>query len=469
MRESVYWIESSPPSEKLEPLKRNIDVDLAIVGGGMSGLSAAQWVVENAPGTGVAVVESEFCGAGATGRSSGLITPDSELQVEELTRRFGEADGRRLWLAAADAGHLIRRTIEDLRIDCDLVEADSLFIASQSRGWKPVREEHEARLKVGFDSTLYDRKGIRRIIGSNQYHGGVRYGGTFGINGLAYVQRLRDGLRDRGVRIFEESPVMKIEPHFVATAGGRVDAGKILICADRFAEELGVEKNDVYHAQTALILSEPLKPDLFASIFPDGPLLVWDTDLIYQYFRAAGGNRLLAGGGLLSRTYARREKHDLDIPDHLRSFLESKFPQLRETRFTHWWPGLIGITRDLLPIAGASPKHPSHFVALCAAGLPWSVVSGRTAAQIAIEGSALLSDFFRPGRTFTEFDPLQPVLTKPATFAISNYHAKTRLRGAPEEVRRRSRKALWSLAAAVALGIALIFRGNKKAARRRPF
>jgi gamma-glutamylputrescine oxidase len=469
MRESVYWIEAAPPSERREPLTGKIDAEVAIVGGGMAGLSAAQWVVENAPTVSVAVVESEFCGAGATGRSSGFVTPDSELQVDALTRRFGEADARRMWLAAAGGCNQIRRTIDQLRIDCDLVDADSLFIARKSGGWKPVREEHQARRQAGFESTLYDRDGIRRIIGSSQFHGGVRYGGTFGINGCAYVQGLRDGLRDRGVRIFESSPVTRLEANSVVTPRGRVDAEKILICTDRFAEDLGVEKNDVYHVQTALILSEPLEADRFASIFPDGPLLVWDTDLIYQYFRPADGNRLLAGGGLLSRTYARQANHDLDIPNHLRSYLDSKFPQLQRIRFTNWWPGLIGITRDLLPIAGQSSKHASHYVALCAAGLPWSVISGRTAAQVALEGSAPLAEFFRPGRTFTEFDPLQPVLTKPPTFAISNYHAKTRLRGTAEEVQRRARKMLWSLATAIAVGITLIIRGNKKAARRRPF
>src|SRR5687768_3968711 len=136
MRESVYWIEAAPPSEKREPLARRISVDVAIVGGGMAGLSAAQWIAENAPKTSVAVLESEFCGAGATGRSSGFITPDSELQVDALIRRFGEADAQRLWLGAADACNQVRRTIEDLHIDCDLVEADSLFIASKSDGWK---------------------------------------------------------------------------------------------------------------------------------------------------------------------------------------------------------------------------------------------------------------------------------------------------------------------------------------------
>jgi gamma-glutamylputrescine oxidase len=469
MRESVYWMEAAPPPEKREPLTRRIDVDVAIVGGGMAGLSAAQWILEHSPKASVAVVESQFCGAGATGRTSGFITPDSELQVDALTRRFGEADARRLWLAAADGCNHIRRTLEELRIDCDFVEADSLFIASKSRGWTPVQEEHQARQKAELDSTLYDRNEIGRVIGSSQFYGGVRYSGTFAINGCAYVQGLRDGLRKRGVQIFEASPVTKIEAHSVATAGGRIDAEKILVCTDRFAADLGVEKSDVYHAQTALILSEPLSADLLASIFLDGSLLVWDTDLLYQYFRPAGGNRLLAGGGLLSRTYARQETHDLDIPNHLRSYLESKFPQLHGTRFTHWWPGLIGITRDLLPIAGASSKHASHFVALCAAGLPWSVISGQTAAQVAIEGSAPLAGFFQPGRTFTEFDSLQPVLTKAPTFAISNYHAKTRLRGTAAEVRRRARKVWWSLAAAVAVGISLMIRGNKKAARRRPF
>ena len=85
-------------------------------------------------------------------------------------------------------------------------------------------------------------------------------------------------------------------------------------------------------------------------------MLAWDTDLIYQYFRLTGEGRLLIGGGTLRETYA-RARPDSRTPRRLARFVRKTFPALADVRFESYWPGLIGVTRDLLPLAGANPQR----------------------------------------------------------------------------------------------------------------
>jgi gamma-glutamylputrescine oxidase len=176
--------------------------------------------------------------------------------------------------------------------------------------------------------------------------------------------------------------------------------------------------------------------------------MVWDTDLTYGYFRPTPDGRLLIGGGLLQNTYSANVDESPRVIDHLRQYVDANLPALRGTKFTNWWPGFIGVTKDLLPVAGQSPDTPSHYFAICGAGLPWATLAGRVAAGVALGYNPPLADQFRPGRSFTDLDPLQNILGKPVTFALSHYYAKEYLRGGPRAVRRRKALVAGLIAAA---------------------
>lgn len=480
MHNAPYWFTRLPPSSLL-PLRGKTDADTAIVGGGISGLSAAQWLREEA-GRDVVLVEGSFCGAGATGRSSGFITPDSETELSQLARRFGDADAAMLWRAGVGACALIRANIARSAIDCDLVEADSLYVANSPRGVAAVRAEHEAHRRLGFSSRFYSRAEMGEALGADGFHAGLRAPGTFGVSGAAYARALRDTLIARGVRIHEGSPAGEVGPGLVRTPEGEVRARHVIVCLDRFAPDLDIARRDTYHAQTFLILSEPLADATRRALFPAGPMLVWDTDLTYQYHRLTAEGRLLVGGGLIRNTYARRESPVDAGVRHLLRYIRAKYPVLNTVRFTHAWPGLIGLSKDLLPLAGPYPcsssqtgsrdapgadrGEPTQHVAMCGAGLPWSTLAGRVAAQRAVGGATPLDRFFDPGRAFSTIEPLQPFVGKPATWALSYYIAKNLETGSSDRVRARQgrvRAAMLLAAGLAGLGIGY---GATRGARR---
>jgi glycine/D-amino acid oxidase-like deaminating enzyme len=287
LRDAVFWFDRK--EQPLAALDGAIRADVVVVGGGMMGLMCARTLL--ARGQRVCLVEAETCGAGASGRSSGLITPDSELELRDLVAQFGTKAARELWEFAQDGVSAIRQAVLDDQIDCDLQAHDALFVAPNTGGAEVVRAEHAARQAFAYPSTLYSREGLPAILGSTAYFGALRFGNTFGIDGYRACAGLRQRLLDAGARIFERSPVTRIVENGVETPGGSARGSAVIVCADRCLPTLGLARREIYHVQTFLAISECLASSDIDRIFPRGPLMVWGTDVTYKYFRVTGDSR----------------------------------------------------------------------------------------------------------------------------------------------------------------------------------
>jgi gamma-glutamylputrescine oxidase len=417
---SVYWYGHKRPQG--QPLRTCISSEVVVVGGGIAGLTCAQALAER--GVDVTVVEQAFCGAGASGKSSGFITPDSELELSELVRNYGEVHGQELWEFAKSGVERIRETIKTLTIDCDYEIQDSLFVAPSARSFRNIIEvEHRAHMSLGYHSTVYDRASLGAILGSRAYHGGIRYDGTFGINSFAYCRALRSALTHRGVRIFEGTPVTRLTPRGVETPGGAITARSVAVLTDYELPALGLAA-PVYHIQTFLSVSRPLRDHEIRTIFPRDRLMVWDTDLIYQYFRITGEGRLLLGGANFRSMYSPRENRSHGrVARKLYRYLFKHFPSLK-LEIEHLWSGLIGVSQDFAPVAGRHDAFPAVYFAGAGAGLPWSAALGEYLAEKITTGRAELDDMLSPGRSFPIGRRLQRLLGNPAAFMLSHAVAK---------------------------------------------
>ena len=417
MGESVYWYKEKTPQG--DPLRGATTSDVVVVGGGMAGLTCAQALATR--GVDVTLLERDFCGAGASGRSSGFITPDSELSVSDLVEKFGETRGASLWEFAKSGVERIRDTIAAHAIDCDYHTQDSLLVALTARAYRNVIErEHQVQRSLGYSTTLYDRASIQAIVRSSRYYGGIRYGGTFGINSYSYCRTLRNALERQGVRIFEGTPAIRVAGHQVETPHGAVAARTIAVFTDGDLPSLGLAAPAVHRVQATLSISQPLSEDEIRSIFPESNLMVWDSDLIYQYFRITGERRLLIGAGDVRSLYfqsaagSRRR-----IVRKQRRYLARHFPSLR-IAFEHTWSGPIGVSKDFAPVIGRHEAFPDVYFAGAAAGLPWAAALGEYVAQKITDGRDELDELFSPQRSFAVGRRLQRVVGKPAGFALSH-------------------------------------------------
>jgi gamma-glutamylputrescine oxidase len=416
VRDADFWCDRRQPP--LPALEGAVDADIVVVGAGMMGLMCAR--TARAHGQRVCVVEAETCGAGASGRSSGLITPDSELELRDLVQQFGNAEARKLWEFAQGGVDAIRKAVLEDQIDCDMQAHDALFVATTRGGAQVISTEHAARNACGYPSMLYSRESLPGILGSTAYFGALRFGGTFGIHAFNACAGLRQRLLDTGARIFERSPVTRILENGVETPGGSVRAAAVIICADRFLPTLGLARREVYHVKTFLAVSERLASPDIGRIFPRGPLMVWGTDITYKYFRLTGDGRLLIGGASLVNMYSRSEKQrSAQVVRLVTRYLRRRFPGLR-VKIAACWPGLIGVSKDFAPVVGRHPHYPSVHYAAGAAGLPWAAALGRYLAEKVLNGRDDVDAALSVHRRFPIGPRLQAVLGAPAAFAISH-------------------------------------------------
>jgi gamma-glutamylputrescine oxidase len=416
LRDAVFWFDRKAPP--LPPLEGALDTDVVVVGGGMMGLMCARAL--RARGQRVCLVEAETCGGGASGRSSGLITPDSELEFRDLVAQFGYDGAAKLWEFAWVGVNAIRQAIVEDQIDCDMQPHDALFVAANEGGAEVISAEHAARNACGYPATFYSRENLPAILGSSAYFGGLRFGDTFSIDGYRACAGLRRGLLEAGVRIFEQSPVTRILEHGVETAGASVRAPAVIICADRFLPSLGLARREIYHVQTFLAISESLGGADIERIFPREPLMVWGSNVTYKYFRLTGDGRLLIGGGNLLSMYLPHEQHrPQQVVRDLTSYLAARFPGLR-VRFTACWPGLIGISKDFAPVVGSHPRYSSVHYAAGAAGLPWAAALGRYLAEKVLDGRHDIDVPLAVHRRFPIGPHVQAVLGAPVAFAMSH-------------------------------------------------
>lgn len=415
-QDQVFWYLKK---REIVQLKKDIKTDIVVVGGGMAGLQSAYAFAK--AGLCVVLLEKNFCGAGASGKSSGFITPDSELSLYDLKEIYGEPSAYALWQFVTSGVALIKNQIEMYNLSCGYTIQDTLVVANSQNAFETdVKKEFDERTRLNYAGQLYNKSELSSILGSGEYEGGVSYPGTFGIQAYLYCEQMSNVLRELGVQIYEESPAIEINDHTVTTPNGQVTAERMVICMDQFTPHLGMLMSQVYHAQTFLMLSAPLSNKQVQQIFPEKQFMVWDTDLIYQYYRINQDNRLMLGGASLWYTYARKESHNNHyIARYLVDYFKRKFPQISVT-FEYMWPGLIGLSKDIMPIAGRDKRGTHRYYIAAAAGLPWAAALGAYSCEHLVQNRTDLDMFFDPYRTFPIGSFAQKILGTQLSFALSN-------------------------------------------------
>lgn len=419
----VYWyIQRELRPHHPDPLESNANADTVVIGGGVAGLTVAEMLSSN--GHQVILLEKSFCGGGASGKSSGFITPDSELELSDLVRNKGPEEAKRLWKFVSGGVKHLQKNIQQQGIDCDYQVQDSLFIANTAKDIKVVAHEHAARRSLGYASTLYDPSSIRSVIGSNDYVGAVRYPDTFGMNAFLYCQFMRDHLRKKGVKVHEQTPATRLLNDRVEANGLSIHTKNVVVCTDHMLPDLKLVPRDIYHAQTFLSISKPLSDADIRQIFPAEPMMVWDTDLIYQYFRVTGDNRLLFGAASMVYTYDRRERTATEgIRRKMLSYLKKKFPSI-SIDIEYLWPGLIGVSKDFVPLAARAENNPDLYFIGGAAGIPWAAALGSYIAEKVLHDRSDFDEVLNPHRPYPFVSKLQPITGTPIAFALSHAMVK---------------------------------------------
>lgn len=400
------------------PCRQNMEADVAIVGGGIAGLTAAQ--AFHKKGKKVILLEQYYCGSGASGKSSGFVTPNAELSFTDFSKKFNPDTANTIWRFISDGASGIKDTITQYNISCDYNPQDTLVLATSNNGFKNLDEEYKNLSKYNYPVALHSAQETQRLIDASINYGSFIYKNTFSMDAYAYCQELKKHLQNEGVIIFEETPVTAINNHTLHTAYAKITADYLIICTDRFAPTINVLKNEVYHAQTFVMMSQVLTEEQMKVIFPHDRFLTWDTQLIYNYFCITAQNRLVLGGGSALNTYNKYPTHNSTYMfEKLSSYFEQQFKKA-DIQFEQMWPGLMGISKDIMPLAGRDQKYPHIFYISAAAGLPIAAALGQYSADHLIDGKDILKNYFSPDRSFPIGELMQKIIGKKISFALSN-------------------------------------------------
>lgn len=415
-KDQDYW---SVVHKNSLQLRKNIEIEVAIIGGGMAGLSAAQAFANK--GKKVALFEQYYCGSGATGKSSGFVTPNTELSFSDIAQETNLETAQKFWSFISSGVANIRNNIQDHEFSCDFKEDASFLVSNCKKTAKNIITEYEYLEKSHIPSRFFDANNLQQKINSKAYLNGISYDDSFTIHPLKYCQELKKHLQNQGVLIYEESPIISIDNHILKTPLATITADYIIVCVDKYLPQLNKIADSIYHAQTFVLASEQITNETIRKIFPEKNYAVCDSELIYNYYRPTADNRILLGGGNVWSTYSSQEKHNYKgIYNKLTHYFKKTFPDVT-INFEYQWPGLIGISKDLLPVAGKDTKHPHIYYISAATGLSTAAALGVYSQESLLDGRDDFNEHFNPYRTHILNTIFQKTVGKKLSFAVNNF------------------------------------------------
>ncbi len=333
---------SEPP--RFAALDRDLRIDVAIIGGGFTGLGAALELAQK--GVRVAVLEGADIGSGASGRNGGQIHTGQRIDPETLAQTVGGDAARQLWDMAEDAKAGLRGLIDTHAIDCDL-RSGLLHV------WHKPAFEAEDRSYIDFARSHYrydkvsilDKQRVSQELGTDVYYGGTFDAGGGHLNPLKLALGLATAAVQAGALLFEHTRVTRIDTSgakpLVHTAKGIVTCDNVLVCGNGYMEGLD-ERIDshVMPINNFILATEPL-PD--NSVLPNDYAAA-DSRFVVNYWRKTPDNRLLFGGG---------ENYTPWFPKDIKAFVRRNmlkiYPQLADVKITHGWGGTLAITMNRAP------------------------------------------------------------------------------------------------------------------------
>ena len=393
-----FYYASTPPPPPHEPLRGEIRADVCIVGGGISGLSAALHLAER--GFTVALLEARHLGFGGSGRSGGQMIFGYASGQEKLERLAGAADARFMWDIALEGMKLSRELIAKHSIQCDYV-AGHMHVGVKARHDAELRAEVEAlHGKYDYHSVrLVKHDELRTIVPGDRYTTAIYDTNSGHLQPYKYTLGLAAAAARAGVNIFENSPVTKLEfaanasadnlAHTGARAGaGTVRARHLLIAGNALLGGLVPELARKFMAVGTYIAATEVLGEERARALITNNAAVADINWVLDYFRRSADHRLLFGGRV---SYSGVDP--FDSARVLRGRIARVFPQLADVRIEYAWGGYVDITPNRAPHFGRLGPNVYFLQGFSGHGMVLSGIAGKLVAE-AIAGSAGRFDVF---------------------------------------------------------------------------
>src|SRR6266849_4017771 len=353
IKEKTFWLDTVeiPAPTRQEFPER---VDVAVIGAGYTGLSAARTLAKS--GARVAVFDAETVGWGASSRNGGMVLTGLKLPASTLIARYGKEATARMYAASLASIDFVEQLVQQETIACDFARCGQLEVACKAKHFVVLRRGAEAIVgEFGHQQRLVPKDQLQSEIGSAIYHGGLVDAASAGLNPARYVAGLACAAERAGAAIFEHARVEEIQREGtrgwkIATPRGTLRAQDVLVATSGYTTRVtpALQKK-IIPIGSYIIVTEALPEKLAVELSPRNRM-IYDSKNYLYYFRLTPDRRMLFGGRAAffpETTNTIRRSSEI-----LRRGMLSVYPQLRDAQIEYVWGGTLDFAFDIMPHAG---------------------------------------------------------------------------------------------------------------------
>src|SRR5438445_10081132 len=357
MLEQNYWLTTValPRGDSARALPERVDV--AVIGAGFTGLSAARTLAGR--GTKVAVLEAETIGWGASSRNGGMILTGMKLGVNQLISMYGRELTHRMYAASLASMDCVEQIVREENIDCDFVRCGHLEVACKQKHFDDYALQAEV-ISREFNHTLrVVQKGeLSAEIGSTIYYGGMVDEVSAGCNPARYVAGLARAAMQAGAEIFERARVETIQRDSrqgelgwkLTTSRGQIWAREVFVGTSGYTGRATPALQKKLIPVGSFIITTEVLPELLARELSPRNRMIYDSKNFLYYYRLTPDRRMLFGGrAAFFPETARTVRKSAEI---LRRGMIEVYPQLSDAKIDYVWGGTLDFAFDIMPHAG---------------------------------------------------------------------------------------------------------------------
>ena len=384
-----YYAATANMTKERPALQEAKQTDVCVIGAGYTGLSTALFLLEK--GFSVTVLEAAKVGFGASGRNGGQIVNSYSRDLDSIERSVDSSAAKLIGQMAFEGGRIIRERVARYNIQCDLKDG-GVFAALSQKQMHHLEAQKALWERYGYHQLeLLDEQGIKRVVASDRYIGGMldKQGGHIHPLNLALGEAA--AVESLGGVVYENSPAVRIErgkQPLIHTPTGNVRAKFVVVAGNAYLGDLIPElAAKSMPCGTQVIATEPLDEELARSLLPQD-YCVEDCNYLLDYYRLSADKRLIYGGGVV---YGARDPADIESIIHPKML--KTFPQLAKVKIDYAWTGNFLLTLSRLPQVGRLGNNIYYSQGCSGHGVTYTHVAGKVIAE-ALSGQAERFDAF---------------------------------------------------------------------------